>query len=61
MNTLRLVADHALQDAADLEADAKQKKAEANIALQRAASLRVIYEEAIKWETPATLHREDTP
>lgn len=63
MNTLRAVVDHALTEAEELEAGARQKIAAAGEEMQRAAALRQVYEVASRWEKPGTLHRDpkETP
>lgn len=58
MNVLRMVADHALGEAEELERDARQKIAEATAQMQRAATLRLQHDLAAPYERPGVM---DTP
>lgn len=55
MNVLRMVADHALGEAEELERDARQKIAEATAQMQRAATLRLQHELAAAYERPGVM------
>ena len=51
MNVLLAVVDHAIAEADDLEVSARRKMSEAGEEMQRAATLRQVYELAARWES----------